>query len=87
MVRLNEKLIQARKSKKLTQEQVSILVGIDRSTYAHYERGRPPQLDTALKIAQVLGRPVEDLFLPIAVLKQHKPMSANKAAATGSKGR
>ena len=70
---MNAKLIQLRSEKDLTQEEMAALLGIDRSTYAHYERGRKPHLNTAIRIAQVLGSKVEDIFLPNSVLKQRIP--------------
>ncbi|MEF3086450.1 helix-turn-helix domain-containing protein [Bacillus altitudinis] len=46
------RLIKLRKSKKLTQEQMSEKIGIHRATYANYERGyRQPDYDTLIKIA------------------------------------
>ena len=69
---MNERLLGARTEKGMTQEQIANEVGIDRSTYAHYERGRNPHLDTAIKIAQVVGKSVEYLFLSNNVLKQRK---------------
>ncbi|WP_221039082.1 helix-turn-helix transcriptional regulator [Gelria sp. Kuro-4] len=65
-------LIRARKKARLTQKQLAELVGIERSTYAHIERGRSPSFQVALAIAGVLRRPVEDLFLPHRVLKDNK---------------
>ena len=59
---MNERLLDARKAKRFKQKQIADLVGIDRSTYSHYERGRRPPLDVALRIAKVLGRPVEKIF-------------------------
>jgi putative transcriptional regulator len=59
---MNEKLLNARRAKKYKQKQIAELVGIDRSTYSHYERGRKPPLDVALRIAKILGRPVEKIF-------------------------
>jgi DNA-binding XRE family transcriptional regulator len=70
---VNTKLIQMRNEKNMTQEQMAELLNIDRSTYAHYERGRTPHLDTAIRIARILGVTVEDIFLPSNVLKQRKP--------------
>lgn len=47
-----DRLIQLRKNKKLTQEQMAEKIGIHRGTYANYERGhRQPDYDTLLKIA------------------------------------
>lgn len=68
---MNLKLVQARKDKGFTQAQVATLAGVDRSTYAHCERGRNPGLEVALKIAQVLEKSVEEIFMPVGVLKQH----------------
>ncbi|MGN7945553.1 helix-turn-helix domain-containing protein [Bacillus sp. 22446] len=46
------RLIQLRKTKKLTQEQMAEKIGIHRATYANYERGyRQPDYDTLIKIA------------------------------------
>ena len=67
---MNKRLIQARSEKGLTQEQIASLAGIDRSTYAHYERGRSPHLETAITIASIVKKPVEYLFLRKKVLKQ-----------------
>ncbi|WP_066639191.1 helix-turn-helix transcriptional regulator [Desulfolucanica intricata] len=68
---MNEILIQARKERGFTQEQAAAVIGINRSTYAHCERGRIPCLETALKIAQALNKSVEEIFLPANVLNQH----------------
>ncbi len=59
---MNERLIAARAERGLTQKQLAEEVGIDRTTYAHYERGRSPQLENAIKIAQKVQKPVEYLF-------------------------
>lgn len=72
---MNKRLIDAREKRGLTQEKLANEVGIDRTTYAHYERGRNPKLDTAIKIAQIVKKPVEYLFLHNNVLKQHGEMT------------
>lgn len=65
---MRHRLIAARKEAKLTQQQLADLINIDRSYYAHIERGaRCPSLGVALKIAQVLGKRVEEIFLPYDV--------------------
>jgi len=47
----------------LTQAQVAAMAGLSRPMYTNIELGRKnPSLDTALRIAEVLGQPVEDLF-------------------------
>ncbi|AUJ59212.1 MULTISPECIES: helix-turn-helix domain-containing protein [Bacillus amyloliquefaciens group] len=47
-----DRLIQLRKGKKLTQEQMAEKVGVHRGTYANYERGhRQPDYETLVKIA------------------------------------
>lgn len=69
---MNERLAQLRNERNMTQEQMAKLLNIDRSTYAHYERGRMPHLNTAIKIARILGVTVEDIFSHCNVLKQRK---------------
>lgn len=66
----------ARVIRGLTQSEVASLVGVDRSTYCHYERGtRVPRLDTALKLAAFFGQDAAALFgLPDAAAE-----SARKA--------
>jgi len=72
-------LRRARQEAKLTQAELASMVGIDRSTYAHIELGdRDPSFDVACRIAVCLGKPVENLFVPISVLKQH-----NKSSTSG----
>jgi len=63
--RMRYELRRARKEAKLTQKQLAELVGIERSTYAHIESGRPPSFKVALAIAAALGGRVEDLFSPL----------------------
>lgn len=69
---MNAKLIQVRNDRNMTQEQMAEILDIDRSTYAHYERGRKPHLDTAIRIAIILGVAIEDIFSHSGVLKQRK---------------
>ena len=59
----HKRLAAARRRVGLTQEAVAARVGVHRSTYAHYELGRrKPDAQTAVRIARVLGRTVEELF-------------------------
>ena len=47
-----DRLIELRKSKKLTQEQMAEKLGVHRGTYANYERGhRQPDYDTLVQIS------------------------------------
>jgi len=56
-------LLEARKSLGLTQAEVARRVGLTRAAYVNIERGtKNPSLETALRIASVLGRSVEELF-------------------------
>ncbi|MCY1094111.1 helix-turn-helix transcriptional regulator [Bacillus safensis] len=58
-----DRLIQLRKNKKLTQEQMAEKIGIHRGTYANYERGhRQPDYDTLLKIADFFEVTVDYLL-------------------------
>lgn len=70
---MNGELIKMRSQRGLTQEKMAELLDVDRSTYAHYERGRTPHLDTAIRIARILGSTVEDIFSPNCVQNIHKP--------------
>lgn len=73
MVALLENLIKARKEAGLTQEKLSQLAGVDRSTLAHIERGdRSPSFRVATSISRVLKKPIDHLFVPTGVLYKHK---------------
>ena len=66
---MRTELLNARKEAKLTQEQVAVRVDIDRTLYNRIERGsiKKVDIDLAIKIAKVVNREAEDLFLPINV--------------------
>ncbi|ABY95864.1 MULTISPECIES: helix-turn-helix transcriptional regulator [Thermoanaerobacter] len=56
-------LAELRKSRRLTQEQLSKLLGISKSSIAMYETGqRVPSLSRAKKIAKFFNVPVEKIF-------------------------
>ncbi|MEM0138518.1 MAG: helix-turn-helix transcriptional regulator [Thermoplasmatales archaeon] len=74
---MNQSLVQARKNAGMSQQQLADLAGVDRSTYAHYERGKRPTLGRAVRIAKALNKSVEDLFM--AVVNEHK----EKTGTTG----
>lgn len=60
---MSAQLRKARRRMGLTQDDVAREVGIARATYASYETGRRmPDVRTALRIARLLGQPVEQLF-------------------------
>lgn len=56
---INEQLKFIRQQKKLTQKQVADAIGIDKSTYAHYELGRRvPNAKTWIRLCNLFGLPV-----------------------------
>ncbi len=56
-------LIDARKNKQMTQQELADAVGITRSFLANLERGKySPSLKVAFDLARVLERKVEHLF-------------------------
>lgn len=58
-----ENLRQAREKKGYTQQDVSKLMGIDKSTYCGYETGkRQPDVPKLKKIANILGTSVDELL-------------------------
>ena len=61
------RLREMRKSLGLSQYQLARLSGLAQSTISHIERGAfIPTIDSAYKIAAVLGVRVEELFVPEA---------------------
>lgn len=59
----NQRLIQARKDKGLTQEQFAELMNYQKSTISNWENGySEPRLADAFRIAELLERDVNDLF-------------------------
>lgn len=53
---LNNKLKELRKNSSLTQEQISEVIGVDRSSYSYYENGKAtPSLGVLIKIAKVFN--------------------------------
>ncbi len=77
---MRHELKKARQKAGLTQAQMAAIAGIDRSTYAHIELGdRDPSFDAACQIAARLSKRVEDLFVPVSVLKQHTKEASTDA--------
>lgn len=60
----NNRLIAARKAKKLTQTQLALMLGFKgKQSVANWENGHStPTLETALRIADILEKDVEFLF-------------------------
>ena len=78
---MRHELKKARQRAGLTQAQLAAIAGIDRSTYAHIELGdRDPSFDAACQIAARLSKRVEDLFVPVSVLKQPNQKEASTNA-------
>ena len=60
---MNKNLKNARLNMKLTQREVAAKIGITERNYQRYETGTSfPGVKTALKIAELLKTPVENLF-------------------------
>lgn len=61
---MRELLVQKRKKKKITQQKMSEMLGISRSTYSAYELGTiDPPLKIATKIKEILNYKNDDIFL------------------------
>ncbi|MGB9866576.1 MAG: helix-turn-helix transcriptional regulator [Bacillota bacterium] len=60
---MRKRLIELRKTKGLTQQQVAEALGITRSFYGMIETGhRNPTLDLAKRIAEIFGADIDELF-------------------------
>jgi transcriptional regulator with XRE-family HTH domain len=59
---LSELLKAYRKKHGFSQQKISDLVGIKRTTYAKYELGRKPEIDIILKLCNVYGVSIEEMF-------------------------
>ena len=65
-VLIGEVLRRFRKERKMSQEVLSGLSGLDRTHYSKIERGlRSPSVDTLFKIAQALDTPPHKLIMAI----------------------
>lgn len=61
---MRTKLIEIRKKRNLTQEQMANKLNIARTTYTGYENGNfSPSLEMALEIKRVLNYKNDDIFL------------------------
>ena len=62
-MKMNERLLQARKDAKLTQEHLAKLASISKTHYQYIEYGKvDPSVSVALKLANALNKTVEELF-------------------------
>ncbi|MBP2666532.1 MAG: Helix-turn-helix domain [Firmicutes bacterium] len=69
---MRDELLAARKFAGKTQADVASASGIDRSYYAHIEKGhRSPSLQVAIRIASFLQKDIGEIFLPNSVTKSH----------------
>lgn len=68
----NHRLIQARKNKHFTQEELSKLIPCEKTTVSNWENGiSNPSLATAFKLADLLDCDVNELFLGLKVQDNH----------------
>lgn len=60
---MNEKLMELRLKKNMTQKQLAEKIGISQQAYSLIEKGvNMPSLETALEISDVLKTPVNKIF-------------------------
>lgn len=63
---MRKKLIEKRKKKGLTQEQMARMLNIARTTYSGYECGTfSPSFENVLKIKKILNYKNDDIFLNV----------------------
>lgn len=61
---MRKKLIEIRKKRKYSQEQMASKLNVARTTYTGYENGNfSPSLEIALKIKEILNYKKDDIFL------------------------
>ena len=61
---MENKLAQIRKEKKIGQGHLVDMLGVSRQTISSIENGRcTPSLELALDLANLLGLPIEELFI------------------------
>lgn len=71
---LGENLRTIRKSKKLTQQQLSDAIGIKRSAYAYYEIGKSePSINTLIKLSEVLDVSLDNLLNNESFVSSNEP--------------
>lgn len=76
---MREKLIEVRKKKGYTQEQMAEKLNIARTTYTGYENGNvSPSLETALNIKKILNYKKDDIFLTSNVSQTNNGINEKK---------
>mgnify|MGYP003367819732 FL=1 len=76
---MREKLIEVRKKKGYTQEQMAEKLNIARTTYTGYENGNvSPSLETALNIKKILNYKKDDIFLTSSVSQTNNRINEKK---------
>lgn len=61
---MNNRIRELRRERKLTQEELSVRVGVSRQSIVAIERGKyNPSLDLAFKIAKEFDQSVEEVFI------------------------
>jgi putative transcriptional regulator len=74
-------LILARKKARLSQQQLADQLGVNRVTLARWELGdNDPSLATALRLGQILGKRVEQLFGDEPVFSAEEVAEARRLA-------
>ncbi|MHA2856880.1 helix-turn-helix transcriptional regulator [Paenibacillus lautus] len=68
----NDALVEARKEMGLTQEELAISLGYSKATVSNWENGHSnPSLYDAFKVARILNKDINQLFLDINVQVSH----------------
>ncbi|AHL70839.1 DNA-binding protein [Bacillus pumilus] len=68
----NLNLVQARKTKGLTQEELALKLDCTKSTISNWENGYSnPKIEDAFKVSEILGTDIKTLFLNQQVQDSH----------------
>ncbi|MFP5203208.1 MULTISPECIES: helix-turn-helix transcriptional regulator [Bacillus] len=68
----NLNLVQARKTKGLTQEELAFKLDCTKSTISNWENGYSnPKIEDAFKVSEILGTDIKTLFLNQQVQDSH----------------
>lgn len=80
-MRAAARLREARLRGGLSHEMMATLVGVTRQAYANWEKGaRIPDVDHALKVAEVLNVPVEELFADVTLMRLQRKATRRNGA-------
>lgn len=70
--RRKNRIKELRKAYGYTQEFMAAYLGVARQTYSHYENGRrKPDYEVAVRLSELYGKPMEELFSQWGVKKKH----------------